>query len=796
MHCSLARSLATLLLLHSVVSSSLFAQSNQEQTRPRRVQPESQPAWVPPETPSSPIQSTTTSIEPAAEPTIRVALSTSVRSAIVSTTGKLINASNKTNVVALDSSRVRVEARQLSAAPSSVAELLYRVTINGLETRERAEEIEQEIQKATGEEAHEVPDEKTNTWGVVVDKARPRAEAEELTAVLENLGIDATVALVDNSNRPLPQKEDLQSSNTSPVRLTAKPGFPSREVVALSGSSARLFSSSAPVVFASDDEREAPVRYNDKPFRGRIEVFANLHGTLTVVNVLGLEDYVRGVVANELSAGGYPALEAHKAQAIAARTYALKNRGQFMSEGFDILPTTRSQVYRGLTSENPLSNRAVEETRGMIATYDGEPINALYTSTCGGRTESAENIFNHALPYLKGHECSAEGSAALSPFTIRTARITDLRDDGNVAFARDLSLLAVHAFAMLPQKITDAWLSSPATAGEVRTWLLAVSQLAKQPLPPLGEDVHLPGGFASALALTIFGDSRPSTLFNDADVTYLLAVRDADRIPAPNRSDVALLLRDGYLSVYPDATLRPQEPLTHGRVVHALARILENRNLLQLQKGNARPTADGQLILRSNRGKDQPWKISSDVFLFRQLGETPYPVSTVSIVGGEPVLFHVTNGQVDYLEVKPAPNGAAADRFSPFSNWSKEMSLGQVQARLSRAASGIGPIRDLRVMARGVSRRATDLEIIGANGTAHVRGGRIRSALGLREQLFVIDRRTDDNGRVIGFIFTGRGWGHGVGMCQVGAYGLAKQGFTFEQILKTYYSGIEITRLY
>jgi stage II sporulation protein D len=115
---------------------------------------------------------------------------------------------------------------------------------------------------------------------------------------------------------------------------------------------------------------------------------------------------------------------------------------------------------------------------------------------------------------------------------------------------------------------------------------------------------------------------------------------------------------------------------------------------------------------------------------------------------------------------------------------------------LSRAARGIGPIVDLRVVSRGFSRRVTDLEVVGSNGTAHVRGGRIRSALGLREQLFVIDRRLDDNGNVAGFIFTGRGWGHGVGMCQVGAYGLAKQGLSYEQILKTYYSGIEITRLY
>src|ERR1051326_8651020 len=63
--------------------------------------------------------------------------------------------------------------------------------------------------------------------------------------------------------------------------------------------------------------RNAPVRFNDKPYRGRIEVFANRRGSLTVVNVIGLEDYVRGVVPNELS---YPALEALKAQAVAART--------------------------------------------------------------------------------------------------------------------------------------------------------------------------------------------------------------------------------------------------------------------------------------------------------------------------------------------------------------------------------------------------------------------------------------------------------------------------------------------
>jgi stage II sporulation protein D len=172
-------------------------------------------------------------------------------------------------------------------------------------------------------------------------------------------------------------------------------------------------------------------------------------------------------------------------------------------------------------------------------------------------------------------------------------------------------------------------------------------------------------------------------------------------------------------------------------------------------------------------------------------------MKSLALVGGEPATFHVgAKGAVDYLEVRPAPNGASAERFSPFTNWSAELSMGEVQARLGRSVRGVGSISDLRIARRGSSRRVIDLEVIGSQGVGHVRGGRIRSALGLREQLFVIDREYNESGRVTGFVFTGRGWGHGVGMCQVGAYGLARQGFTVDQILKAYYTGIELTKLY
>jgi stage II sporulation protein D len=321
--------------------------------------------------------------------------------------------------------------------------------------------------------------------------------------------------------------------------------------------------------------------------------------------------------------------------------------------------------------------------------------------------------------------------------------------------------------------------------------------MAHQTAPTVTEEVNRPPSFATALSTAVYGESRADTLLNNADVEYFLAIRDANEIPQANRADVAQFLRDGYLSILPDATLRPREPLARGRALHSIARILEARSLLQLQKGISRPTADDSLVLRSTKGKDLPVKVSADAFLFRQIGESLYPVSTVALVGGEPVVFHVNAaGEVDYLEVRPSANGAAADRFSPFSNWTTDLTSGQAQARLGRYASGIGSLVDLRVVARGNSRRATDLELVGTAGTAHVRGGRIRSALGLREQLFVIERRYDEDGRVIGFTFLGRGWGHGVGMCQVGAYGLARQGFSYEQILKAYYTGIELTRMY
>jgi stage II sporulation protein D len=727
------------------------------------------------------------------EPVMRIALSTSTGAATISTTARLLNVSEFTNEAQpLEATRVRVESRMLTPS-NQLPDRAYDVEIARSLPREDADRLIESVRQNAGEEARAVAG-AADKWNVVITK-HSKAEAEEATAKLDDAGFEVLSTNEASSRSIANASAKNPSSAPSKIKLTSRPTAPARDLVAFARGASPMLHSSAPLIFASSDEKNAPVRFNDKPYRGKIEVFANTHGTVTVVNVIGLEDYVRGVVPNELS---YPALEALKAQAIAARTYAVKNRGQFSSEGFDLLPTTRSQVYRGLNSETSLTSRAVDETRGVIATYNGEPINALYTSTCGGRTEDVENIFNEAVPYLRGRECAVEGKAAFAPFMIKSSReLFEIKDELDLMYARDAALLTVNGFDLPADKVSSSWLSSHVSESEVREWLMAASRLARNAAFKPAADATKPPGFSSALIAAMYSDARADTLLNSADADYLLSFQDGDQVPATNRADVAMLLREGVLSLFADATLRPKETMSRSRVLHAIARMLDSRNLLALQKGTTRPAAGGIMMLRSNKGKDLPIAVSNHAFLFRQFGENLYQMKSLALVGGEPVTFHVSaKGEVDYLEVRPANNGAAADRFSSLSNWTAQLNLGTVQARLGRSVRGIGSITDLRIAKQGSSRRVIDLEVIGTQGVAHIRGGRIRSALGLKEQLFVIDRVYGDNDRVVSFIFTGRGWGHGVGMCQFGAYGLAKQGLTVEQILKTYYTGIELTRLY
>jgi stage II sporulation protein D len=135
-------------------------------------------------------------------------------------------------------------------------------------------------------------------------------------------------------------------------------------------------------------------------YRGALDLLPGASGGVTAVNRIKVDQYIYGVVPGEVPSTWHS--EVLKAQAVAARTYALATRKT--GGVFDLYPDTRSQVYEGVAGETASTNSAVRATARQIVTYEGEPIVAYYFSTSGGHTENVENSFlgSDARPYLRG----------------------------------------------------------------------------------------------------------------------------------------------------------------------------------------------------------------------------------------------------------------------------------------------------------------------------------------------------------------------------------------------------------
>jgi stage II sporulation protein D len=151
-------------------------------------------------------------------------------------------------------------------------------------------------------------------------------------------------------------------------------------------------------------------------YRGDLELRPGALG-MSAINVVSLEDYVRGVVAGEVP-GSWPA-EALRAQAVAARTYAIATRKS--GAGFDQFADTRSQMYVGISGEQPSTNAAVAGTSGEVVVHGGAPIVTYYFSTSGGRTENVENSFLGAQPepWLQSVDDPYDGAAPRHRWTVR-----------------------------------------------------------------------------------------------------------------------------------------------------------------------------------------------------------------------------------------------------------------------------------------------------------------------------------------------------------------------------------------
>lgn len=152
------------------------------------------------------------------------------------------------------------------------------------------------------------------------------------------------------------------------------------------------------------------VMVDKKTYRGILRVVP--HGeSIRVINVVYLEDYLRGVVPPELGRRNEDELEAVKAQAVAARTYAMSHLKQYEGEPYDIKSSIMDQLYHGVNVEDKLVNRAIDATTGRVITYRDALIDAYYHSTCGGRTDDIADVWGRQqVGYLK----SVEDNAACS----------------------------------------------------------------------------------------------------------------------------------------------------------------------------------------------------------------------------------------------------------------------------------------------------------------------------------------------------------------------------------------------
>lgn len=135
-----------------------------------------------------------------------------------------------------------------------------------------------------------------------------------------------------------------------------------------------------------------------KWYRGHFKVINDGLG-LTVMNDIELEKYLQGVVPSEMPSSWE--LEAHKAQAIAARSYAIANMGKRSKYGYDLKDTPEDQAYGGASAETPQTNQAVTETSGIVIVCQGKIVPAYYSASAGGQTRTGGQVWSSDLPFLK-----------------------------------------------------------------------------------------------------------------------------------------------------------------------------------------------------------------------------------------------------------------------------------------------------------------------------------------------------------------------------------------------------------
>lgn len=611
----------------------------------------------------------------------------------------------------------------------------YSIQAAALRDERQADELARRLSRETGQPSDSHFDADLDLYRVRVGRYATREQADADRRRLTGMGVTAAFVISEGGSVTAPAVRVSQGAHSAV--------YPGRwlSVTPAGGGS---------------------VRVQGKRYRGRMLVYVNDRGLLNLINELPVEEYLRGVVPSEMGPIQYNQVEALKAQAVAARTYTLRNLGEFSREGYDICATPRCQVYRGMEVEHSLSDRAVSETAGQVLLFGGRLADTLYSSTCGGHTEDAPVVFPlKQEPYLQGVPCMEAGFA----------RIEGTLPPG-VPFPAGLTQ------SLLPPA------SGSATAAVLSARLEHLALLAGLPVPRerLGSldrrEVQRFVAYAFDLAL----DAR--LFMAPQDVQYLLHDPPKDW----NEED---LRRAAYLMQSGLMTGPLDNPLSAGEVESMLLALAELLQVVRREEASFLSLDQSRLIVRSGK-EDKVYEVPA-LATFRRRGEsmtsgslTLLPADRISLFWqGDRLLAAVQEVDLD---------GVAFDRSSPYSSWTRFRTDSQLARQVNQRFPGVG-FRDFEILSRGDSGRVGKIRIQGSGSqVVEVDGLAIRWTLDVPDTLFTA-KRLAPKGQEAGWLFTGRGFGHGVGMCQVGSYGMAQRGHTYRDILTHYYTGVELGRV-
>ena len=640
--------------------------------------------------------------------------------------------------------QVAVETQEVAAASSlkvepaaaSAQKGFYRVQVAALRDERQAQDLAKRLEKESGQPGEATFDAGIDLYRIRVGHYPTREAAEADLKRLATLGVTGGFVVNEGGSVTEPALR-LTQGQTSTV-------YPGRwlSVAPLSGPS---------------------VRVQGKRYRGRMLVYLNDRGALNLINELPVEDYLRGVVPSEMGPELYHQLEALKAQAVAARTYTLRNLGEFGREGYDICATPRCQVYGGMIAEHSLSDRAIAETAGQVLLYKGELVDALYSSTCGGHTEDVHVIFPlKSDPYLKGVPCMESGMA---------------RIDG------DLAPGIVFPAGLTRRLLPPAAGASPAAVLGARLEHLALLAGLPAPREPLAS---LDRREVQRFVAYVFDLALDARLFlAPEDIRYLLTDPPADWSDEDRRR-AAYLLRSGLLSGPLD------QPLSPDQIERMLLGLAELLHVVRREETSFFSVTDGKLAVRSGK-EDKVYNLSAGVATFRRQGSELYSAG-LNLEPGDLLTLFWQGDRLIALNQDLDLDGVSFDRSSPYSSWSRFRTDSQLAAQVNTRFPGF-VFGSFEVLERGESGRVGKIKISNNQGqTVEVDGLAVRWTLDVPDTLFTAKRLAPKN-QEPGWLFTGRGFGHGVGMCQVGAYGMAQRGHTYREILTHYYTGVELGKV-